>query len=545
MSAHSELVYPPLGSARHSFRLLRVLLSRSCTSPIQCELFAADLQNHVDTFTALSYVWGPPEPSYVITVNGATLVVRKNLRHFLEAIRPRRKSRVVWTDAVCINQQDVGERSSQVQMMGDIYANAKMVYSFLGHDQHTEAILKSIKSNWLLHRYNQETTRISWNELSQVDYWTRLWIVQEFTLAKKICFVAGHTTMPFSYNDYWSAKHGKTSHKLYPSLHRRRQGASAESRTMAGMMDDHQSGLQKAYDDNFEDFFDLYGTLHCALPQDRVFALLCLLMQSSRERIHGEDSTQLAKLIDYTVSPYDLLWNILQFQHLLLSEPLRFIWQYKLNVIQGSQDVGRMKRIRLEFCPMVQLSLYFRKLNFLDASCENARFTVFQYSWSNDMPRHYVLVKRLRRRSRHTHAKAVRYLAHTCVLVQSCGGECERGCKGHTIIGFAQVYTTAHYDRPPFYVRDAHFCDEDDLRMKIHPGKYLERLVQMVTLPVLPSSLEGAPSLFHAGSQGVDRNRSSTCPRYWLSTTVDSLVRLSTAAVKIEDAFLRTYTNVF
>jgi hypothetical protein len=37
-----------------------------------------------------------------------------------------------WIDAICINQDDIPERNSQVQMMGDIYTNATFVMIWLG-----------------------------------------------------------------------------------------------------------------------------------------------------------------------------------------------------------------------------------------------------------------------------------------------------------------------------------------------------------------------------------------------------------------------------
>lgn len=38
----------------------------------------------------------------------------------------------IWADAVCINQNDLDERSSQVGIMGDIYTTAKTCQIWLG-----------------------------------------------------------------------------------------------------------------------------------------------------------------------------------------------------------------------------------------------------------------------------------------------------------------------------------------------------------------------------------------------------------------------------
>lgn len=42
------------------------------------------------------------------------------------------KSPKIWADAVCINQNDVDERSSQVGIMSDIYSSAKGCQIWLG-----------------------------------------------------------------------------------------------------------------------------------------------------------------------------------------------------------------------------------------------------------------------------------------------------------------------------------------------------------------------------------------------------------------------------
>lgn len=42
--------------------------------------------------------------------------------------------RVPWADAICINQQDIYERNSQVLLMRHIYEGAEQVLIWLGKD---------------------------------------------------------------------------------------------------------------------------------------------------------------------------------------------------------------------------------------------------------------------------------------------------------------------------------------------------------------------------------------------------------------------------
>ena len=55
--------------------------------PIRCSLYAAQLQDVSGLFDALSYVWGPSDPSHVIEVDGADFVIRYNLFSFLRRLR--------------------------------------------------------------------------------------------------------------------------------------------------------------------------------------------------------------------------------------------------------------------------------------------------------------------------------------------------------------------------------------------------------------------------------------------------------------------------
>ena len=50
------------------------------------------------------------------------------LKYFRHAARRR----VLWVDAMCINQNDPDEKSEQVPIMGEIYSRATKVYAWLG-----------------------------------------------------------------------------------------------------------------------------------------------------------------------------------------------------------------------------------------------------------------------------------------------------------------------------------------------------------------------------------------------------------------------------
>ena len=78
-------------------------------------------------YVALSYVWGDPNKTREIFVNGKSVQVTKNLESALRILRDKLPVRLgvrLWVDALCINQKDVKERNAQVQRMLDIYEKA-------------------------------------------------------------------------------------------------------------------------------------------------------------------------------------------------------------------------------------------------------------------------------------------------------------------------------------------------------------------------------------------------------------------------------------
>jgi Heterokaryon incompatibility protein (HET) len=82
---------------------------------------------HAVDYKALSYVCGTdlaPEP---ITCNGEDMYVTQNLLVALKELHRRKEAALLWIDAVSINQADDIEKTEQVKMMGQIFANAVTV----------------------------------------------------------------------------------------------------------------------------------------------------------------------------------------------------------------------------------------------------------------------------------------------------------------------------------------------------------------------------------------------------------------------------------
>ncbi|CAI0651342.1 unnamed protein product [Colletotrichum noveboracense] len=124
--------HDPLDLAKPSIRLLRLLKGHA--SPICCELFEVQIDERCCDipYEALSYVWGSSHLTHQIEVNGKELQVTVNLYIALYHLRLLDADRVLWVDAVCIDQNNHKERDHQVQQMGDIYRQARQVVVWLG-----------------------------------------------------------------------------------------------------------------------------------------------------------------------------------------------------------------------------------------------------------------------------------------------------------------------------------------------------------------------------------------------------------------------------
>ncbi|RMJ19961.1 hypothetical protein CDV36_000382, partial [Fusarium kuroshium] len=117
-----------------SIRLLRLLPHQDEYAPIQCQLFDCALTGTGRTrpYEALSYVWGSETKPRSLSIDSCDLPVGENLYAALSHLRDCSLERIIWVDAICINQRDIKEKGTQVQSMAEIYAKASDVIVWLG-----------------------------------------------------------------------------------------------------------------------------------------------------------------------------------------------------------------------------------------------------------------------------------------------------------------------------------------------------------------------------------------------------------------------------
>ncbi|KAK1243258.1 hypothetical protein MKX07_003886 [Trichoderma sp. CBMAI-0711] len=126
--------YSPLQGRRH-IRLLRLLPDWNEDAPLRSQLFEypmTELGDGPHMYEALSYVWGSPERPYTLHIDQQSLAITANLHEVLLRLRNKMIERIIWIDAVCIDQTNMEERGEQIQHMAEIYSKASRVIVWLG-----------------------------------------------------------------------------------------------------------------------------------------------------------------------------------------------------------------------------------------------------------------------------------------------------------------------------------------------------------------------------------------------------------------------------
>jgi hypothetical protein len=125
--------HQPLLDSSRMIRIFELLPSALKWSGIQTSLRAVPLDD-VPIYEALSYTWGTERPVHRICCNGQAFAIRPNLFQALRRLRYRTKPRVLWIDAICIDQDNTDEKNLQIPLMRRIYMSASQVLVWLGEE---------------------------------------------------------------------------------------------------------------------------------------------------------------------------------------------------------------------------------------------------------------------------------------------------------------------------------------------------------------------------------------------------------------------------
>ncbi|CAH0051115.1 unnamed protein product [Clonostachys solani] len=129
MVSDSTYTYTAIAAPRN-IRLIHLHPGNE-SDPVSLSLATVALDS-VPDYEAISYCWGNAADQRQVTCNGATLSITNSLFTGLVAFRQPDRPRILWADAICINQNDLVEKRDQVLLMPEIYSQAKCVLVWLG-----------------------------------------------------------------------------------------------------------------------------------------------------------------------------------------------------------------------------------------------------------------------------------------------------------------------------------------------------------------------------------------------------------------------------
>jgi hypothetical protein len=99
-------------------------------------------------FSALSYVWGDPKSTTYLNCNGEKLKITTALEEALHAVIKHNPNDLLWVDQICINQNDVKDKSREIVKM-------HMIYDGMPH-------LSTFVAQYLTFGRSKNCTRMAW-----------------------------------------------------------------------------------------------------------------------------------------------------------------------------------------------------------------------------------------------------------------------------------------------------------------------------------------------------------------------------------------------
>jgi hypothetical protein len=286
--------YRTLDTSKRQIRLLHVLESQASPTKhpvslrLKLSLETFDLHD-APPYAALSYTWGPENPTYDLVIEGRDFRVRENLFFFFKELPQHdantswdnwlRHTRYIWIDQICINQADVRERNHQVGLMSRIYKDCEIVVVWLGDP--TPAFRKAARKFYgRPSKFQGQRQLPAFGPLSVLlrdNYFTRLWIVQEVLLAERVtvmCHGGVSVYWPDLYKvalqDPWRFKRAGIPLELFSML-------ECSSIT-------HYKSLKWC--------IDRFSGQECREPRDKVYGLLGIVKKHQQIKVDYEKPIQ-------------------------------------------------------------------------------------------------------------------------------------------------------------------------------------------------------------------------------------------------------------
>ncbi len=306
------------------------LLPGAWEDDLRCNIHTVSLKT-LPTYDALSYSWGddsqndPGLPTDFLSsllrafesgqkflrCNGKIVLISSNLYNALRRLRDKPSVRYLWVDRVCIDQSNVLERAEQVQLMGKIYSEARLVVVWLGEEDNytipafalmenisklaTASSVRSLHTN-ASDIFNPDALQAmglpsfpsadweSMHRLFERKWFQRSWVIQEVALAGVAVAVCGCRILNWDYI-------GRTGQYLISSGFYRamqdtygRQGRP----TFASTIQNSRARVKLDADRSLTLLLSSMRRFKATDPRDKIYSLLGLVRSNKDQESHGK-----------------------------------------------------------------------------------------------------------------------------------------------------------------------------------------------------------------------------------------------------------------
>lgn len=377
LNSQPEFKFPPLPSNKSAFRLVQ-LLPPEDEQFIRLRLLSCSLEPSLcPEYIALSYAWGEPGDRREVRVNGVPYLVQYNLWTFLCEMQRsgRLQEQLLFVDAICIDQENVTERNTQVAIMGRIYSLTREVFVWLGaagdhsdklmdylcditppvegHTAETMADrLRRKRAVWGFGGYGLEAEEVACEAFLGRSYWSRVWCVQEYLLPQRRLILCGERAVP---SDRLTTILPWNSYLIDGD--RLGRGSTYPFQIKDVPKDVPQNDVPQKDMPHLDPLYTLlanYGTYKCSDPRDKVYGILGLAkdgLDCSRSRRRDGAGIE----VDYGKSALWLFFRVMA----VVSQP----------PLPTSQDILRFGRVLRRELKLGQMTLMHPvSQNILDAA---------------------------------------------------------------------------------------------------------------------------------------------------------------------------------
>jgi hypothetical protein len=210
--------YVPLISDGSTFRIVSILPGKP-NERIECFFLEVPISSK-PRYSAVSYTWGNNAIAGYVWVYGRSIAIGNNLKDALQRLRDPEKLCNFWIDALCINQEEEkGEKTTQIPLMRHIYTKSHLVTIYLGREKNgsdkvpslldridraydlckeagfkepiTRAVLPVDKFDLFGLPNQRDAIWEGYRLLLSRDWFTRIWVIQEATLAASAEVICG------------------------------------------------------------------------------------------------------------------------------------------------------------------------------------------------------------------------------------------------------------------------------------------------------------------------------------------------------------------